>query len=126
MQLYRTKDILLVKEKLGHKHINNNLIYTYLLKFNDKEEYYSATADNVNEAAKLVEQGFDYVTDIDGVKLFRKRKQSLLPFFFCSESATGLYKVRVRCFLLQATSISRVAIMNSGRTRNVGNSGITY
>jgi hypothetical protein len=26
------------------------------------------------EAAKLIEQGFDFVTDVDGVKLFRKRK----------------------------------------------------
>jgi hypothetical protein len=33
-----------------------------------------ATAKTVDEAAKLVEQGFDYVTDVDGVKLFRKRK----------------------------------------------------
>ncbi len=28
MLYYRTKDILLVKEKLGHKNINNTLIYT--------------------------------------------------------------------------------------------------
>jgi len=42
--------------------------------FNDKEEYFSATANAVTEAAKLVEQGFDYICDVDGVKLFRKRK----------------------------------------------------
>jgi integrase len=74
MLYYRTKDILLVKEKLGHKNINNTLIYTHLVDFSDKEEFYSATANSVSEAAKLVEQGFDYVTDVDGVKLFRKRK----------------------------------------------------
>ncbi len=45
-----------------------------MVNFNDKEEYYSATANTVSEAAKLIEQGFDYVTDVDGVKLFRKRK----------------------------------------------------
>jgi hypothetical protein len=28
----------------------------------------------VEEAVKLIEQGFEFVTDIDGVKLFRKRK----------------------------------------------------
>jgi hypothetical protein len=38
------------------------------------QEYHSATANSVSEAVKLVEQGFDYVTDVDGVKLFRKRK----------------------------------------------------
>jgi hypothetical protein len=28
----------------------------------------------LNDAQKLVEAGFEYVTEIDGVKLFRKRK----------------------------------------------------
>ena len=74
MLYYRTKDILLVKEKLGHKNINNTLIYTHLVNFSDKEEFYSATAKSVSGAAKLIEQGFDFVTDADGVKLFRKRK----------------------------------------------------
>jgi hypothetical protein len=27
-----------------------------------------------NEAEVLIEQGFEYVTEIDGIKLFRKRK----------------------------------------------------
>jgi hypothetical protein len=74
MLYYRTKDILLVKEKLGHRNINNTLIYTHLVSFNENEEFYSATAKTVDEAAKLIEQGFDYVTEFDGVKLFRKRK----------------------------------------------------
>ena len=34
----------------------------------------SATAKTVEEAANLMEQGFDSVTDLDGVKLFRKHK----------------------------------------------------
>jgi site-specific recombinase XerD len=74
MLYYKTKDILLVKEKLGHRNINNTLIYTHLVSFNDNEEYYSATAKTVEEAKKLIEQGFEYVTDLEGVKLFRKRK----------------------------------------------------
>jgi integrase len=74
MLYHRTKDILLVKEKLGHKNINNTLIYTHLVSFDGENEFYSATAKTVDEAAKLIEQGFDYVTDVDGVKLFRKRK----------------------------------------------------
>jgi integrase/recombinase XerD len=74
MLYYKSKDILLVKEKLGHKNINNTLIYTHLVNFNDKEEFYSATAKTVEEAAKLIEQGFDCICDVDGVKLFRKRK----------------------------------------------------
>jgi len=38
------------------------------------EEYCSATASTIEDAKKLVESGFEYVTEIDGVKLFRKRK----------------------------------------------------
>jgi hypothetical protein len=38
------------------------------------EEFYSATAKTVEEAAKLIEQGFDYICEVDSVKLFRKRK----------------------------------------------------
>lgn len=74
MLYYITKDILLVKEKWGHKNINNTLTYTHLVCFNDKEEYYSATAKTVEEAKNLIESGFDYVTELGGIKLFKKRK----------------------------------------------------
>jgi len=74
MLYYKTKDILLVKEKLGHRNINNTLVYTHLVSFNDKEEYFSATAKTLEEAKKRIEQGFEYVTEFDNVKLFRKRK----------------------------------------------------
>jgi hypothetical protein len=38
------------------------------------EEYISATASTIDDAKKLVEAGFEYVTEVDGVRLFRKRK----------------------------------------------------
>jgi len=74
MLYYRTKDILLVKQQLGHKKIETTLIYTQLVNFNENEEFYSATAKTIEEAKKLIESGFEYVTDLDGIKLFRKRK----------------------------------------------------
>jgi len=74
MLYYKTKDILLVKQQLGHKKLETTLIYTQLVNFNEKDEFYSATAQTVEEARKLVESGFEYVTEINGVKLFRKRK----------------------------------------------------
>jgi site-specific recombinase XerC len=74
MLYHKTKDILLVKEKLGHRNINSTLVYTHLVDFSEGNEFYSATANSVSEAAKLIEQGFDYICDVDGVKLFRKRK----------------------------------------------------
>jgi integrase len=74
MLYYKTKDILLVKEKLGHKKLETSLIYTQLVDFNEDEEYFSSTARTVEEAKLLIEQGFEYITEMDGIKLFRKRK----------------------------------------------------
>ena len=73
MLYQKTKDILYVKEQLGHKRIETTLIYTYLIRFSD-EEFTSAVAKTVDDARKLIEAGFEYVCDIDENKLFRKRK----------------------------------------------------
>jgi len=72
-EYHRTRDILYVKQLLGHKSISNTLIYTQLISF-ESDEYSSAVAKTLDEARKLVEAGFEYVTDVDGNKLFRKRK----------------------------------------------------
>ena len=45
----------------------------HLVDFKD-EEYISKVAKTVKEACQLIEAGFEYVTEIDGAKLFRKRK----------------------------------------------------
>ncbi|MEM3880906.1 MAG: tyrosine-type recombinase/integrase [Candidatus Bathyarchaeia archaeon] len=73
MEYAKTKDILHVKEVLGHKSINNTLLYTQLVNFKD-DEYTSAIAHSIEEACKLVEAGFEYVCDFGAYKLFRKRK----------------------------------------------------
>jgi integrase len=73
MEYSRTKDILYVKQLLGHVNINNTLIYTHLINFGS-EEYICKVAENIEEAKALTESGFEYVTEVDGVKLFRKRK----------------------------------------------------
>ena len=70
---HQTKDPYYVKNFLGDKSIQNTLIYTQLLNF-ENEEYHSATAKTIEEAKQLIESGFEYVTDLEGVKLFRKRK----------------------------------------------------
>jgi hypothetical protein len=72
MEYHRTKDILYVK-LLGHKSIANTLIYTQLVEF-EGDEYCSAVANNVDEAKKLIEAGFDYVCSHNETMLFRKRK----------------------------------------------------
>ncbi|MEM2953766.1 MAG: tyrosine-type recombinase/integrase [Candidatus Bathyarchaeia archaeon] len=69
----KTKDILHVMRLLGHKNIQNTLVYTHLVNFND-EEYVSRAAWTLEEAQKLVEAGFEYVCEVEGARLFRKRK----------------------------------------------------
>jgi len=69
----KTLNILKVQQALGHKNINNTMLYTYLVN-SDGDEYNVQVAENLEEAKKLLEVGFDYVTDMDSRKLFRKRK----------------------------------------------------
>jgi len=73
MLYHKTKDILLVKRQLGHKRLETTLIYTHLVNFQD-DEYHARTATTKEEALKLIEAGFEYVTEMEGLKLFRKRK----------------------------------------------------
>jgi integrase len=73
MLYHRTKDILFTKQQMGHKKIETTLLYAQLLDL-DSEDYHSATAKTVEEACKLIESGFQYVCEFEGVKLFRKPK----------------------------------------------------
>ena len=73
MEYAKTKNLVWVKHVLGHRSIKNTEIYTHLCDFSS-EEYHSATAKTVDEARKLIESGFSYVCDMEGVKLFSKRK----------------------------------------------------
>jgi hypothetical protein len=61
-------------QKLGHKKIETTMLYTQLLTFNEEEEYTCKTATNIKEATELLEHGFEYIQEIDGIKLYRKRK----------------------------------------------------
>lgn len=77
MYYHKTRDILRVKVLLGHVNVNNTLVCLHLERalFNlESDEFNVKTAKTVEEASKLLEVGFDYVCDLDDVKLFRKRK----------------------------------------------------
>ena len=69
----KTKDILHVKWLLGHKKIENTLIYTHLVSFGS-DDYVCKVATIIEECTKLIEAGFEYVTEMNGIKLFKKRK----------------------------------------------------
>jgi integrase len=74
MLYFKTRDILLVKESLGHRKIENTLIYTHLINLDNTEDYTCKTVKDIQEASSLIESGFDFVTTFDNLMLFRKRK----------------------------------------------------
>jgi integrase/recombinase XerD len=74
----KTKDILLVKQQLGHKRIEHTLIYTHLINFKT-EEYISRTVQlgtpaTLKEICELAEAGFTKFTEIEGYQIFKKPK----------------------------------------------------
>lgn len=73
MEYHKTRDILHVMNLLGHRNIESTLIYTQLISF-ESDEYHSAIANTVEEARKLLEQGFECICQKDDIMLFRKRK----------------------------------------------------
>jgi integrase/ribosomal protein L37AE/L43A len=73
MEYAKTKDILHVMKMLGHRNIQNTLLYTQLISFQN-DDFFSATAKTVIDAQKLIEAGFEYVCEFNDVKIFKKRK----------------------------------------------------
>jgi integrase len=73
MEYHKTKDILYVKKLLGHKNIQNTMVYIHLVNF-ESDDWVCKVASSLEEAVKLIEAGFEYVTDYEGKKVFRKRK----------------------------------------------------
>lgn len=79
MEYYRTRDIFHVMQFLGHRKIENTLLYVQLTNsiFQDVDnQYICKVAKTAQEAIQLVELGFEYVTGEygDGGKLFKKKK----------------------------------------------------
>ncbi len=77
MEYHETKDIIHVQYVLGHRNIQNTLKYIHLEQAIFKEaddKFHVRVAETLDEATKLLEVGYEFVTDMDGKKLFRKRK----------------------------------------------------
>jgi site-specific recombinase XerD len=76
-EAHRTKDPWHVKMILGHKSLKTTDRYVQLEKMlyqETSEEFIVKVADTIEEAIKLMEVGFDYHAEVEGHKLFRKRK----------------------------------------------------
>jgi integrase len=74
MEYYRTKDILHVMQTLGHKRIQNTLKYTQLAKFESEDQYICKIAKTPKEIAELIQAGFSFECEKDGLLFFKKPK----------------------------------------------------
>jgi hypothetical protein len=65
-----------VMQRLGHKNFKNTELYVQLDEalFQGETEYISKVAKSEKEICSLIEAGFEYVTEFEGAKIFRKRK----------------------------------------------------
>ena len=81
---YVNSTIRVTPEKVIHAHpschattrpqnIKNTLIYTQIVNFKD-DAFICKAAENVKEAKELIEASYQYVCDVDNLKLFRKHK----------------------------------------------------
>ncbi len=74
---HQTKDPLYVKEFLGHKKLDTTLLYIQLEKTLFKktdDEFTARVAKTSEEIQQLLEVGFEFVCEKDGLLYFRKRK----------------------------------------------------
>jgi integrase len=74
MTYHKTRDMLFTKQQMGHRKIETTLIYTQLLQFDKDDNYTCKVAQNIEQATGLIENGFEYFTEMDGIQVFRKRK----------------------------------------------------
>lgn len=74
MDYQKFHDLKRTQYLMGHKHSSTTDIYTHLLDNGEEDEYTVKTANNVKEATDLIEHGFQYITEMDNVKIFKKRK----------------------------------------------------
>jgi integrase/recombinase XerD len=71
-------DVLDIQVLLGHRDVKSTMLYVHLEKQvyqrNGNENFHVRTAKTVEEASKLVEAGFEFVHEYQGVMIYRKRK----------------------------------------------------
>jgi hypothetical protein len=71
---YTNGNVLTVKKLLGHKRIESTMKYIGMVHFKD-DEFEVTTATTVEEAKTVLAAGYDYITEKNGILLFRKPKR---------------------------------------------------
>jgi hypothetical protein len=78
MEYHKTKDLIHVQEVLGHKNIEITRGYIYiekaLYKDSKSDNFHTKVAKTQEEIVQLLDAGFDYIMDKDGLAYSRKRK----------------------------------------------------
>jgi hypothetical protein len=79
MTQHETHDQKQVQLLLGYRSILSSERYVVIEKavfnqVNADDNFIVKTASTLEEASKLLEVGFEYITDMEGKKLFKKRK----------------------------------------------------
>jgi integrase len=78
-ELYKSlpiRDPIAVMRHLRHKKLDTTMHYlrAITLDYEEDDQWITRTSTTIEEDAKLIEAGFQYVTERDRTKLFRKRK----------------------------------------------------
>lgn len=74
--IFHIKHLLFIKPRLRFEAKQSRaLIYTHLVTF-EGDEYHTAVAKTLKKDQELLEASFKYVTERDGTKIYRKRKQA--------------------------------------------------
>jgi hypothetical protein len=68
------KDTIGTMRHLRHKKLETTMHYLRAIVLDQEPEYISRTSKTIEEDQQLINAGFQYVTERDGIKLFRKRK----------------------------------------------------
>ncbi len=71
---WKSKDILFTQQVLGHKSLNSTLRYARIVQWESENDFLCKFTKSLAEASCLIEAGWEFITDMDGGKLFRKRK----------------------------------------------------
>jgi hypothetical protein len=70
------RDPILVMRHLRHKKLETTMHYIHaiVLDYEGDDQWINGTSTTIEENVRLIENGFQYVTERDGTKLYRKRK----------------------------------------------------
>jgi len=70
------RDPIALMQHFRHKKLERTMQYVraIILDYEEDDQWISRTSTTIEEDAKLIENGFQYVTERDGTKLYRKRK----------------------------------------------------